>query len=681
MNDLKAKIMLDFNNRILNADVIDDYLQKYPADADVWILQALEKINANNTKEAAELLENVEKKMPYDADVHYLLGVCYVSEVPIKAIKHLNCAYYLAGVLNKEYKFYTPEGFASAASEAEQELQKLVDEAEISQNKEQLAYWQSEIEYLQWCLNNMLLLFGDVMRNKEGVISREFYVDVQDKRRFGFFNPLEFYKFEKGKSLPNEELSLFYLTAEMLQEVFRGKEYAVNYKEKVLLPILTPGCDNEIYFHGENIDVITRQDEPDHFNYYRIEEKMNISAKNEMVIGKPIPLRMDEKKKKLVISLFVDGLSQRVIEEEGLENLMPNTYKFFEKGLMCKNMYATADWTLPSLASTITGLELPEHMMVHPHINRQVPENKNLFDYMSEAGFYTAMISGDWRCNPTYGYARGIDRYIAGNQWTQMQAEQVVSKVLGHISAFDETNQYIWTVIGDLHDVADEVDLKTAVQTKMSLKDRQIEEKTVTSVKQFYSPQKRNAYIETAKQIDVQLKGLYEYIENTYNEDEFVVTLFGDHGQTYLNRPEEHHLAKGHTNVGFMVRGGGVRGVSHEYMSLVSYPNILCKLAGVEEKLEQMQGSLPVTFGGEEKAEFVLVETIHPGDNYMAAIYSEEYAFYFTMHTIVDTDVRMEMGDYVFKLYDYAGNIVENDDIIEKYINYLFDHIKYLVRY
>lgn len=41
--------------------------------------------------------------------------------------------------------------------------------------------------------------------------------------------------------------------------------------------------------------------------------------------------------------------------------------------------------------------------------------------------------------------------------------------------------------VGDLHDIADGLDLSVAVQKNLSLKDREYEDKGVTSVKQNYS--------------------------------------------------------------------------------------------------------------------------------------------------------------------------------------------------
>lgn len=677
MNGLKEKIMSDlYEERIEDiSDKIELYLRDYPADTDILSIKGFIEINNNNFGNAIDILQSIEKRKPYDADINFLLGTAYLGVEAVKAIWYLTCSKFLASYFNYTYMFYNEEEYDVKMSEAENELAKIIDEAERIGDREKLKSIKNEIDYIQFYLGKELFLFKDILRSVDKVIGESYYTTIGDKRVFGFHNPIDYSRYGEYRNIP-----LTMSTGEMIKEEYRGKEYIANVKDTTLLPIMTVDNNNIICFKGDE-EVYCNQVSPNHFNYYRLNQKTNIYAQNEMIIGNPIQLKYDSTKKKLIISLFVDGLSQRVLEEEGIENVMPYTYEFFSKGMICKNMFTTSDWTYPTIASTISGLELTDHMMVHPKINRKVSEIKILFEYLQEAGYYTALISGDWRISSTYGYDRGIDRYIAGHQCYLMHAEQVVSNAIEHISAFDETNQYVWMSIGDLHDIADGFDTKTAVQTKTEIQDRKIEEKTLTSIKQFYSEQKRKAYIKTARQVDLHLKALYDYIEEHYKDEEFVVTIFGDHGQTYLNRPEEHHLAKGHTNVGFMVRGGVCKGESNEYMSLLSYPNILCKLAGVDEIPEGMKGKLPVVFGGEDKAEFVLAETIHPGDKYMAAIYSEEYEFYFTTDNVMDEDVKIEIDGYTAELYDHKGNLQKNETIVKKYIEYLLNHIRYIISY
>ncbi|WP_147326020.1 hypothetical protein [Roseburia sp. AF42-8] len=45
----------------------------------------------------------------------------------------------------------------------------------------------------------------------------------------------------------------------------------------------------------------------------------------------PIPLGHNPKRRKLVLSFFVDGLAQEVINGPDFEKLMPNTYRFLKK--------------------------------------------------------------------------------------------------------------------------------------------------------------------------------------------------------------------------------------------------------------------------------------------------------------------------------------------------------------
>ena len=46
---------------------------------------------------------------------------------------------------------------------------------------------------------------------------------------------------------------------------------------------------------------------------------------------------------KLVLNLFIDGLSQKIIEEYSLQELMPNTFCFFSKGKIFNNCYSNGD--------------------------------------------------------------------------------------------------------------------------------------------------------------------------------------------------------------------------------------------------------------------------------------------------------------------------------------------------
>ena len=55
-----------------------------------------------------------------------------------------------------------------------------------------------------------------------------------------------------------------------------------------------------------------------HFNYFKMKKgEIKVHADKELIVAEPVPLLHHKQNKKLVISLFVDGISQKVISEFG----------------------------------------------------------------------------------------------------------------------------------------------------------------------------------------------------------------------------------------------------------------------------------------------------------------------------------------------------------------------------
>lgn len=229
-----------------------------------------------------------------------------------------------------------------------------------------------------------------------------------------------------------------------------------------------------------------------------------------------------------------------------------------------------------------------------------------------------------------------------------------------------------------MHDVADEINLPSAVQAKMSLSDYDMGEKSKTSVKQKYSPNKISAYVKVATHVDSKLKVLYDYIGENYDEDEFVVTLFGDHGQGYIVKPDEFHLSRGLSNIGFMTRGGGVSGTTDEYINIVDYTNIITRLAGIQDVQILSDGKLPKVYGGMDEIKYAITETIHPGDPYMVAIHSEKYVFYMESLNNVKNYGKVDMSEYRAHLYDSEENEINDDELKMRFIEFILDRTKYI---
>jgi arylsulfatase A-like enzyme len=137
---------------------------------------------------------------------------------------------------------------------------------------------------------------------------------------------------------------------------------------------------------------------------------------------------------------------------------MPNTYEFFHNGYINHNCRANGEWTLPSLMSMCTGKYTTNHYVFHtdaPHQGEQI--NKMIQEYFEEAGYMTGRICPNWRGTPSYGYFKGINRFVYAPMLNRMFCEEVATETLEHIETFKDFNNYVWMTMEDLHAVADGV--------------------------------------------------------------------------------------------------------------------------------------------------------------------------------------------------------------------------------
>lgn len=345
-----------------------------------------------------------------------------------------------------------------------------------------------------------------------------------------------------------------------------------------------------------------------YINYRVPKGKVLISSEDrEFRLGEMVPIIHDRKRKPLILNIFVDGLSQTVLENH-MEMLMPNTYRFFREGMICTNAHTAGDWTFPSIASIVTGQTMANHKMLHSKLLRKIDaETPILFEYFKNAGYNTTKIGGNWRIAPNYGYARGMNRVHYQHMYEGFPIEKVVSEVEEQIHTMRETDQFIWMEIGELHLIADEYNV-APLQGQFMIWENDNTKGKINSVKQEYDETKRKYYLKQIEYVDRKLAGLYQYIENNFEENEIVITLFADHGQGYLVRPEEEFLCDERTKIAFMTKGGGVSGKTEELISACDYTPIICKLAGIEYNYENTDASLPVVYGGEKEREFTVTD-------------------------------------------------------------------------
>lgn len=170
-------------------------------------------------------------------------------------------------------------------------------------------------------------MFEDIIRIPDDMIDHYFSNKLDDIRFLGLYDPVDISLF---KIKCNRNLMLY--KTELLKQICCGTELNLELKSESLLPILPKENDTTLVIRNNEEQACIPIDYGMHFNYYRLKKgNVNIQSDKELVIANPVELVHHKQNKKLVISLFVDGISQKVINEYGLEAVMPNTYRFFSK--------------------------------------------------------------------------------------------------------------------------------------------------------------------------------------------------------------------------------------------------------------------------------------------------------------------------------------------------------------
>lgn len=627
-------------------------------------------MEVSNTQDKEDLLrqkamlEEEIRKNPYISGVHVRLAEIYEKLFDfIGAYKHCKMAFFLY-----EYNNDT-EGIVQTSNY----LEKITKEINIFAENlegEDLKSFYKQIESLNEQERNVFGLAEPAFRSIQKVIGK-YWNNNQNIFLGGFRMPIQLYD--------KEEMDLVHMCGEFVQ-AYEGNRIRIGGNGEYLLPIATEEDMTEHIFlqDGESQNVM--QTWGKRFHYYKIKGGTEIYSAKKSFYGNPIPLKIDPKKKKLVLNIFVDGLAQCAVQGDKLEIYMPNTYHFFKKGMICTSAHCAGEWTYPSIANYVSGRYTTDHMMFHNMIDWHLPEETPLLaEYFHNEGYYTCYMGGDWRIIPTYGHARGYDRFLYQIQHNGFHVEQVVSEAIGQIEAMKETNQFLWITIGDLHDIADKLELPTYVQTHLELGDQHIEQSGPTSVKQGYSECKIRQYETMLPYIDIYLGILFQYLESHYSDEEMTVSLFADHGQGYFVPENGEFLGNERTNVAMMFRDCSCHDIqTGEIISSVDYTAIMCKLAGILYDEKDTAGKLPRILGGSGR-KWALVESLHPGDPFRAALYGESYTFFFLNNSPVGNDGRFILVNYETKLINKFGEIVEEEDVRKECVNIILEKINHLI--
>lgn len=459
---------------------------------------------------------------------------------------------------------------------------------------------------------------------------------------------------------------------------------------KVLVPIclnydLTQKDSNYITDAAKDPTKFYRESAREKYCYLPVENGTALRTAYPTVFGTPIPLTHPDAngRKKLVLSIFIDSFNYYLVKDLGLETLMPETFRYFSKGIICNNYYSGSEWTLPSIATYWTGKHSSHHMnLMEDYRFDFMKDSKVLSEYFHDAGYVTAKIGGNDAVTPWQGYIRGIDRFTHQYSSQAYRTKEVISDVIQQIETFKDACQYIWFDFLDLHDIAGGFMCSLPVQSRLPLAARHIDNDITTTVKQSFSPNRREIYIQQLRELDFYLGILYQYLERNYKDEEIIVSLFSDHGTAFMVEDGKPFLSEQRVNVPFMLRCSNLSPrVSDELIETADYTAILCKLAGIPYHFEGTDANLPLTFGGKQERDYTFSQNIFPGDPYRAALHGKDFHFYMDSTIPVSPDLRIDLTGRKCLLTDTKGHPVQDEVLMKKYEAIIKKEIAHLLIY
>ena len=507
------------------------------------------------------------------------------------------------------------------------------------------------------------------------------FSDALPRYRTGLYNPYGV-MFIKSKVIdlmnPAMEQYNYPIVNDFVFDIMKADETSeirvVPQESPEILPLAAKEDKQKISFHRENMDR-TMQLSRGEFNFYRVEEPRTIRSDSPFLVGKPIVLQHSPRRRKLVLNILADGLAWHALRDEA-EELMPNLLHFFSKGIIFENNFSASEYTYPSLASIETGLYQHHTQIARPGVPFALdPSVVTLSEQMKHLGYCCTNIQGDGE-GIYNGATRGYDRLIV-NHWMERTADGV-ERTIRHLQTFDECDNFLFMHSADTHPYNADISMSAYASVHLPLDEVLLPQTSVASVflKKNILTQCINRH--EVQGADRQLGYLFDYITTHYDDDEYIVLLYSDHGApVYARSP--YLLSEEQTGAALMARGAGVpaRGRVDELTSTVDIYKILGKLAGYPIDAPYLDGNLPAVFGGQRRA-YTVSNSIYPGQTYKICVRTEQHAFHLETTEFTREDGTVSLDSYTYHIHERNDDYREifDDALARQFLDIVWNYTK-----
>lgn len=444
-----------------------------------------------------------------------------------------------------------------------------------------------------------------------------------------------------------------------------------------ILPIATTKANQIVEFCYKDFKGEKKLN-PYEFHYFRINKNMIIKSKNNIIFGKPIKLGHSSTRKKLILDIFIDTLSFKYIQDNSFKDVQ-EIYSFFNKGIIFSQNYTIGEYTRPVVSGMRSGFYTYKNGMFNDKVNTKINEKYKLTaQLMQERGYMTAEFSGDIG-QPSGDLLRGLNRVIVQNGHNYRVAE-IIEDTIDHLESFKECDNYVRISLLDIHRAIEEkVNRNILTEVQVPISKRFEKGSGSNSVFEKSTTEKQYEYKNTIRKVDRYLGVLFKYILQNYKENEFLITLTSDHGAMMLDN-EDYLLKDIHTNTALMVRGGNIpkKGLYNEELtSVIDLYSIIDTYSYTDNfKRDVNDSNLPSILGG-KKREYVISESLYPGQTYKISIRNRKYEFRLETKEKTNYNGKINIGNFNSLIYLRNNKQVVKDKEIEKYFMDIFmNHIR-----
>jgi hypothetical protein len=449
------------------------------------------------------------------------------------------------------------------------------------------------------------------------------------------------------------------------------KEYST-YKEELVAIVGIRRNQPIEFISGGSTDTaeLARQE----VNYFRLHENTTVRSDSEFVIGERMNKGHSPKRKKLVLNILVDALSFAHIKERDYKNI-PHIMKFFSKGVIFANNYTPAEWTYPSFAAIQTGMRIDQTQIFSAEgIAKLDKRYKTLAEYLDEQGYLclNTMDGADCVLNESCrGFTDSYYGYIN-------RAHDSVERTIQYIETFGESDLYVNLHFDDVHKTyGNNYQMGIKNQTEL-YPEEYCESNNEKSVRAKATRANILHYENGLKDVDRILGNLFQYIEENYAEDEYVVMLYSDHGVSMF-ADTEYMLSQSMANSAMMFCGGGYHQgiVSDEVTSTLDILAIMAKLLNFEYDDTFTDTVLPKALGGRGR-EYAISQCLYAGQPYCMAINTVTYEFAIKSMERVTSDGRVCGNKLIYNFYnkDKEHTVCTDRELLNKFLRIYKENVR-----